>query len=140
MTIGVVMKVVNNAMTTQMANAWSFSTLRSLPMLRTMSTTKPFVFMRNPRARASLEGTLNSNETTVVPIIFPKQALNITSISIAQERPPLIVATSVFKPLDTKYSGMKRPETRSSILSVNTPAKEPSLGITVPTTKAPKSE
>jgi len=96
--------------------------------------------MRNPRARASLEGTLYSNETTVVPTIFPKQALNITSNSIAQERPPLMVATLVFKPLDTKYSGKKRPDTRSSILSVNTREKEPSLGITVPTTKAPKRE
>jgi len=109
-------------------------------MLRTMSSTKPFVFMRNPRARASVEGTLHNKETTVVPIIFPKQALNITSISIAQERPPLIVATSVFKPLETKYSGMKRPDTRSSILSVNTLEKEPSLGIIVPTAKAPKRE
>ncbi|KAK3441917.1 hypothetical protein EUGRSUZ_B02181 [Eucalyptus grandis] len=53
-----------------------------------MSSTKPLVFIRNPRVRASLNGTLHSIDTDNVPTIFPKQAVKMTSTNNPQDCAP----------------------------------------------------
>ncbi|KAI3423367.1 uncharacterized protein J3R85_011103 [Psidium guajava] len=53
-----------------------------------MSSTKPLVFIRNPRVTASLNGTLHNNETDIVPAIFPKQAVKMTSTNNPQDCAP----------------------------------------------------
>jgi len=78
---------------------------------------------------------------TVVPTIFPKQALNITSIIIAQERlSSLKVVNLVFKLLDTKIKWQEKTKSKVLYPLRQHPRKETSLGITVPPTKAPQRD
>lgn len=97
------------------------------------------MFMRKPRAAASLTGSLVNKAIQKVPTILPKQALKMTKANIAQDLDPLIVATLVFNPLAAKYKGKNRVETKSSSFSIKTLAKGPSFGIISPMTNAPKS-
>lgn len=59
-------------------------TPRSLPMLRTISSTNPLVFMRTPNVIAFRVPTLDAFAAKKVPVIFPAQATVMTST----KRPP----------------------------------------------------
>lgn len=122
-------------------NYWRFElTFFSLPILRTMSSTKPFVFIRRPNVSDSLAGIRNAIATANVARIFPAQAVDVTSATSPHALPPRIFAMSVFNPLDAKYSGRSRSETKSSILPINLSANLPPFGIVNPNMNPPKIE
>nr|GLL26822.1 hypothetical protein EUGRSUZ_B02181 [Ipomoea trifida] len=109
-------------------------------MLRTMSSTKPLVFINNPSVNDSLAGALHNIATRKVPMILPPHAAVITSTKSPHASAPHILATSVFKPLEAKYNGSNSPDTKSSILRINLSEKSLPFGIVNPNTNAPNME
>ena len=67
--------------------------------------------------------------------ILSAQAVDITNPRKLEALTPLILAISVFNPLDANYRGKRRPVTKSSILSINLLGNSP-FGIVNPKTNA----
>ena len=76
--------------------------LPMFPMLSTISSTRPLVFIKKPRARASRRGTRAAKATVNVPMTLATQAVTTTSTSKPHDCAPQMLVTSVLSPLETK--------------------------------------
>ncbi len=81
------MKVVTRAMMTIIVKRVGEMTFKSRPMLSTMSSIRPRVFIRMPRAEASRQRSPVSRPATALPPNLPAQATKMMRPHITHEFP-----------------------------------------------------
>jgi hypothetical protein len=123
-----------------MVNTSVVSTPEESPKFNTISSTRPFVFIKNPTVMLSLQEFLVKRAArvapktqalyynqlfpslrpspTCIPPIFPAAAHIIIRMVYPQALPEFKLLKSVLSPELVKYNGNKQTTTRSSILSV----------------------
>mmetsp|Transcript_26229 Transcript_26229/g.42963 ORF Transcript_26229/g.42963 Transcript_26229/m.42963 type:complete len:320 (+) Transcript_26229:967-1926(+) len=135
---GLVIIVVTRHMTTMMENICVVRTWLSSPMFRTMSSTRPFVFISTPSVMESRHVSPVHLAAIVHPMILPAHAVRITKMVIPAATGLLMESMFVLRPEYVKYNGRKKVTTRSSYFSDSFAAMLSSRGIERPRTKPPK--
>ena len=108
------MSVVTRAMSTIIVNIFGEITPKSRPMLSTMSSIKPRVFMSMPTAAASRVLIPVKRATEKLPPNLPKQATAISAKQSIQSLKPATSPSCVRRPLNAKNRGKKPTTTKSS--------------------------
>ena len=111
------MKVVTSAMMTIIVKSEGEMTLRSSPMLSTMSSIRPRVFMRMPSADDSRHLRPVMRAATALPPNLPAQATRMMSAHMIQAPRESRRPSCVRSPLYAKNIGKRNTTTKSSSFS-----------------------
>ena len=132
------MNVVTRAITTSIVNSAGEIIPRLRPMLSTINSVRPRVFINTPIAAESRRLKPVYLEAAIAPANLPTIATAMRSSVISHRIGLLSEPTSVFRPVTTKKSGSRTATTKSSNLPRTSSVRPALRGMIRPTRNAPK--